>query len=457
MRTSKRLLSLLLAFAMLVSVFTVIASAAVNYIYTGKLEEDCINFKYTVEKVSTVPATDAGSEEYTADNIYAVTVWAQCDDPITSLTMPVHFNTEHFAPIVLVSEGTTYPYGAGLTEDSYYTDMGEGTLYAYSFGDCMNNTGMYKADGSVASSKALAKCIGLGNSNSAGIDVIAEYLTPGHPLYDKWIAGLPENTGVMFANISVAGKTKSAYLNTVSGIEASSEWNRMLVYYFETLEGVTDADVVGDEFGVYTDDCFTVDGVTDTSGYAYFVNASTSVVSNPVKNVVSKAKIEKSISLTEKGAQIRFDRNADGSYANTFDVRTRATIADADFNSLFSSNDDAETKIVKVGFVYADVAKALFSIDDAKAVAQGTAKEGYTNAPVDYIQDCDGYYMFTCLVEDVPQADISNPLTTYAYMGIDTNGDGTAEQWIFYTDATSVSFQTLYNTHYASAAAKYGW
>ncbi len=189
-------------------------------------------------------------------------------------------------------------------------------------------------------------------------------------------------------------------------------------------------------------------GFDDDYGYGTTVNYA-------FHNVTIR--VGKSASLTELGAQIRYDRNTDGSYANQFDVRTRATISDADFNSLFTSNDDAETKIVNVGFVYADVAKASFSAEDAQKVAKGTAVEGYTNAPVDYIQDCDGYYMFTCLVEDIPQADISNPLTTYAYMGIDTNADGEADQWIFYTDATSVSFQSLYDNNYAAAAAKYGW
>lgn len=167
--------------------------------------------------------------------------------------------------------------------------------------------------------------------------------------------------------------------------------------------------------------------------------------------------VGQSASLTELGAQIRFDKTAEGAYANQFDVRTRATITDADFNSLFSSVEDAESKIVSVGFVYAKKALADFSVSKAQNVAKGTAVAGYVNVPVDYIQDCDGYYMFTCLVEDIPQADIANPLTTYAYMGIDTDGNGTADQWIFYSAATSVSFQTLYDDNYAAAAAKYSW
>ena len=152
---SKKLLSLFLAVVMVLSVFTVMASA-----YTRVETEDTadIDLKYTVEKVDTVPETEAGSAEWSADNIYAVTIWMKSPKAITTLNAPVHYNKTLFAPITLSDGEATYPYGAGLDQDTYYTDMGEGAIYAYTLGDYMNNTGMYKADGSKATTKALAKC-----------------------------------------------------------------------------------------------------------------------------------------------------------------------------------------------------------------------------------------------------------------------------------------------------------
>lgn len=281
---SKKLLSLFLAVVMVFSVLTVMASA---YTVGPEVAGD-INYKYTVEKVASVPETAAGSAEWSADNIYAVTAWMKCDDPVVNMTIPFHFNKALFSPIMLSDGECTYPYGAGFGVDDYYSNMGEGAIYAYSLGDYMNNTGMYKADGSNATSKALAKCIGLGNSNSAGIDIIAELVSPDHPLYSKWGAGLPENTGVMYASLDVAGGTKTAYFNTIEGIETNKDWNRMFTVYFEAIAD----DVSGAEFGVYTDDCFTVDGVTDLAGYGYFVNATTTIVGNPNKNVVSNDVVE---------------------------------------------------------------------------------------------------------------------------------------------------------------------
>jgi hypothetical protein len=282
MKSSKKLLSFFLAVVMVFSVLTVMASA-----YTvGPEVAGNINVKYTVEKVATAPETAAGSAEYTADNIYAVTVWMQCDSAVTVLTTPIHFNKTLFSPITLFDGEVTYPHGAGFSVDDYYSNMGEGAIYAYSLGDYMNNTGMYKANGDTATTKALAKCIGLGNSNSAGVSVTTELVSPDHSLYSKWGAGLPDDTGVLYSQIDVTGKAKTAYLNTIEGITTSKDWNRMITFYFEALSD----DVEGAEFGVFTDDCFTVDGATDEYA-AYFTAATTAIVGNPTKNVVANAKV----------------------------------------------------------------------------------------------------------------------------------------------------------------------
>ena len=53
-------------------------------------------------------------------------------------------------------------------------------------------------------------------------------------------------------------------------------------------------------------------------------------------------------------SQIRFKRNADGSYANMFDVRSHAEISDEGFSKYIAkTNEEAVTKISKVGFVFA--------------------------------------------------------------------------------------------------------
>ena len=454
MINSKKLLSLFLAVVMVLSAFSVMAFA-----YTGGPEKaGDINYKYTVEKVDTVPETEAGSAEYSADNIYAVTVWMSSNLGVDNVTAPIHYNKAHFPPIVLFDGESTYPQGAGktadmegMTQDNYYEYMGEGNLYAYALGDYMNNTGMYKANGTTATTKALAKCIGLGNKNSDGVSVTAELVSPDHPLYSKWGAGLPANTGVMYVNLDVVAGTKTAYLNTISGVNFTTDWVNMFTVYFETLDGVTDADVAGDEFGVYTDNCFTVDGTTDENGLGYY-DAATSITGNPNKNVVSNAVVEAAAPaaiVKPMNSQIRFDKDAaTGKYVpatGTFDIRTLAEISAEDFKTFGATDAEAQTNIVKVGFVYA--AKSVvanFDVATAKAVAEGGSAAGYAAKDVDYISKSykEGSYVFSCMVTDIPDASKADDLNVLAYVAYNS-GDGVVYE--YFADAYAVDITGLYS------------
>lgn len=149
-------------------------------------------------------------------------------------------------------------------------------------------------------------------------------------------------------------------------------------------------------------------------------------------------------------SQIRFDRNDDGSYAETFAVRTRAMISDKDFIELVgTTNEEATKSIDKIGFVYTKDSEN-FSATSAQAVAQGENVSGYVDAPVSYVQDADGYYMFTCLVTDIPVTDKEYTLTAYAYICV--NG-----KWYFSEAPMNADFNSLYSTYYPKACDRYGW
>ena len=164
---------------------------------------------------------------------------------------------------------------------------------------------------------------------------------------------------------------------------------------------------------------------------------------------------ENSLSIEQMTSQIRFDRNADNSYAGTFDVRTRANVSDEDFTTLVgATNEDAINNIKKVGFVYS-INPDAFSPEDAKTVAMGGEVSGYTDAPVKHIQDADGYYMFTCLVTDIPSTDTNYTLVSYAYICVE-DADGN-ENWYFMETQAEADFNSLYATYYPIACEKYGW
>lgn len=429
---SKKLLSLFLAVIMVLSVFTVMASAA----YTrGEAEGSAdIDIKYTVEKVGTVPETSAGSAEWSADNLYAVTVWMKSAKPVDTFIVPFHYNKAHFAPITLSDGECTYPYGAGLDQDTYYGDMGEGAIYAYSLGDYMNNTGMYKANGTTATTKALAKCIGLGNSNSEGVSVTTELVSADHPLFNKWGAGLSADTGVAYTCVDVATKTKTAYLNTIEGVATYTDWVNMFTLYFETI---TDEDVTGDEFGVFTDDCFTLDGSYDGKGLGYFQGATAYESLVPSFNVVSNAVVEAAAEpspVYNLTSQIRFNGPVDGDYA-PFDVRTRAAMTAEDFAAICGADADAVNNITKVGFVYADSSVGL-TLDNAAKVIGGTAVAGYVDKEVEHIQKTATEYVWTCLIEDAVYAD-----------AVDSVGYIVVDGETYYFDAVyATDFSALYDT-----------
>lgn len=425
---SKKLLSLFLAVVMVLSVFTVMASAYTRGNAEGSAD---IDVKYTVEKVGTVPETAAGSAEWSADNIYAVTIWMKSAKPVDTFMAPIHYNKTLFAPIALSDGECTYPYGAGLDQDTYYSDMGEGAIYAYTLGDYMNNTGMYKANGTTATTKALAKCIGLGNANSTGVAVLSEIVSPDHPSFAKWGVGISADTGVVYANLDVACNAKTAYLNTLEGIATYTDWVNMVTLYFEAIAD----DVTGAEFGVFTDDSFGVDGCYDANGLGYYESAANYKATVPSMNIVSNAVVEAAADpspVFAKTSQIRYNGPVDGDYA-PFDVRTRAAMTADDFAAI--CGNDPINAIDKVGFVYADSTVGM-TLANAEAVIAGGAVDGCVDVPVEHIQTKDGEYIWTCLLENANYADAVDAV---GYIVV--NGEA-----YFFDAVTATDFSELYET-----------
>ena len=207
-------------------------------------------------------------------------------------------------------------------------------------------------------------------------------------------------------------------------------------------------------YGGTYEDGFTIWGTTINEAlgedYAFYsANGAVEITDNQ-KEVSDNVVVYEKTIVTAMSSQIRFNKNDDGSYAGTFDVRTRAKISDADFNKYIAeSNEDAINKISKVGFVYAQV-KNGFDINIAKTVAQGGKADGFVDAPVSYIQDADGYYMFTCLVTGIPEEELDNGLIAYAYICLD-------DTWYFFPVEVTAEFGEMYSTYYPIAAEQYGW
>ena len=183
------------------------------------------------------------------------------------------------------------------------------------------------------------------------------------------------------------------------------------------------------------------------TGSAKRVAAANIDVSDAVVEITVAEETATSIVNPMKG-QIRFDKNADGSYAGTFDVRAIARITGTDFDATFGSIAAAKEMITSVGFVFT---QGTANYDDMVAVASGESVEGYTYAPVDFISTSfdKGNYTFSCIVDNA--SDVNESLSAVGYVEyVDANGD---TQYAFYTDVQTVTFKTLYDAHYNDAFA----
>ncbi len=156
--------------------------------------------------------------------------------------------------------------------------------------------------------------------------------------------------------------------------------------------------------------------------------------------------------------QIRFDINAYGTFAGTFDYRVLASITSDDFMRVFSNEEKALEMIEEAGFVLAngtDVSN--FDYETAKKVAMGESKE-YTKVPVNYIStyfDTDpsssgaGDYVMSCLVENIPEADKNMSLATVAYIAYN-DGNGNLI-YMFYPATASACLAESYDKFFPLA------
>lgn len=151
--------------------------------------------------------------------------------------------------------------------------------------------------------------------------------------------------------------------------------------------------------------------------------------------------------------QIRFHKDDNGAYANSFDVRALAVISGDDFTATFGDAATAESKITEVGFVFAAGSNVASPSFDAVQglVEKGTAADGYTKKTVNFISTTTsaGNYAFSCIVTDIPDADKGNSLVAVGYIAYtDANG---ATVYNYYPAAQTVSYTALFDAHYNTA------
>lgn len=155
--------------------------------------------------------------------------------------------------------------------------------------------------------------------------------------------------------------------------------------------------------------------------------------------------------LTKTSAQVKMTPNSATTVEDAFQFRVVSKISDADWNTYFANTGVAEATtnaITSVGFV-AYKGTEGFSLDTAKAVAAGTAADGYSVATTDYIQHTDGAdAQFGCRLE-ITSAETRSDVTYVAFAQyVDASG---AAQVVFYDAA----YEALLATNYTGIVASY--
>lgn len=397
----------------------------------GAAGED-VEITYSVEKYFG-PDIEMGA---TADDIYALTVYVKNTNPINYLLLPIYYRTDLFTPIdgtdmSIMNWDYTISFDDGLVRAGYNVPEGSDLADTNKY----TKASVAAADRKVNSRGAIS---GLGKGS---VDTAIGNLDARDPSQTAWYGSLDTNK---YGVVTLQYNPQNNYCN----LQAYGVETPLLQIFFKRNADVTDADVEGAEFGYVPGATVRNDAAIEEDVLKfYYDKTSTAAVASVAAGycTVEAPAVPTSIVQEMKG-QIRFDKNADGSYAGTFDVRAIARITGTDFDATFGSIAAAKEMITSVGFVFAQG-----SGDYAEMVAVAEAGEsgnGYTYAPVDFISTSfdPGNYTFSCIVDDVDNKNDS--LVALAYITyVDADGE---TQTAVYTDVQTVSFADLYDRNFNS-------
>lgn len=155
-------------------------------------------------------------------------------------------------------------------------------------------------------------------------------------------------------------------------------------------------------------------------------------------------------------AELKFTLTSATTVADDYLFRVTSKISDADWDAYFANTgtSDATTNAIqKLGFV-AYKGTDGFSMDTAKAVAQGTPAEGYYNATTDYVQKVDDTSdaYFGAIIDTSKDTDSDATYVAYVQY-LDANGQ---TAYAFYADAQTALLEQNYDTYVQQYVSEFG-
>lgn len=287
------------------------------------------------------------------------------------------------------------------------------------------------------------------------------------------------------ASLNTVNNTAAAYTNTVKKLTADEltyGWNIAGNFQIKNVAGTTNANATLIQANAATP-FLTVkltvnDGVADgtvapigipsasvcpaTRKYYTYIQTYTAASSTITQNksadlyvfdtvetdleVGKLAAAEVALKFSEVKNQIRFDVNAQGKYANTFDGRMVVSIDNlADVLGTEVTLANVQAKIKEIGFLYAkngaiDEATALAQIKGGAATYSVATGGGYISTG---FSEAD--YCVTGIIHNIADGDQTVAVSGAVYAIYDSNGDGVDEYTVLVlNDGATFTFEDLY-------------
>lgn len=229
-----------------------------------------------------------------------------------------------------------------------------------------------------------------------------------------------------------------------SGSSSASRWNPAAGEAYMSFQMVvSDSVQPGDEIWVGTPQAAFTKG---TSYFAEGTKRMTNDVYNITNSMVKLTVASSGPALNRKIADYKMTLTSATTVADPFQFRVTSVISSEDWDTYFANTgvkDATANYITALGFV-AFKGTDGFDMETAKAVANGTAAEGYTVATTDYVRHVDGEEATFGARIDITSAETRSDATYVAFVKyVDASG---AEQVIFYADSYVASLNTNYTT-----------
>lgn len=482
MKNSKKILSIVLAVVMALSVMTIAASAHTS---TWTEVAGAVNVKIEVTQVPSVALTDGSGLTYTAVNndIYAVTVYAKApaNTGIMILQVPIQFDYTKFSP-VMCSDGAggimtpAYDNGAGSLQanyDSWYTNT-QISAMAYTLPARYSDTGMYLASGATTTNAALAKCLGLGRTAS-WLALNAEFVAKDDSRATSWYNGIDASKRICFLCLDDSSLTaKVAYLNADKGILKTGEYIEMATLYFQRNSGVEETAAVDGSFGIADAETnFGTQLTTRTTTAAQPAGYLGTHV-NPTLpiNYVANAKTTRVAPLADftatgaKSQQIMFfNASGDKATISTCDYRFVAQFSNTMFPIAYdASYNVTSTNVTECGFVMANTSAnkteadlTNFTAAQLSACASGSELEAgikkVSTANISTTTAGGSNFAFSARITNIPVAATNVAPTAYEYNAVPyVISGGTAYYGAMQTSNVNGRFTTYNATYLASLA-----